>query len=138
MPDINHNVVIKTTAERIFEAIVTQEGLVSWFSRSTIARPQAGYVNVFTFGNYRLELKITDLVPNKRVGWLCTRAIEAWLHTTISFELEEQGENTLLRFAHADWKAMNDAFASSCYDWAMFLRSLKSYCETGAGSPCLM
>jgi uncharacterized protein YndB with AHSA1/START domain len=137
MPDINHNVVIQTPAERIYEAIVTQEGLGRWFSKSTIARPHTGYVNVVTFGQYRLELKITDLVPNKRVAWLCTRGIEAWLHTTISFELAEKDERTLLRFAHADWKEMNDAFASSSYDWAMFLRSLKSYCETGAGMPCL-
>jgi hypothetical protein len=39
------------------------------------------------------------------------------------------------RFAHSGWRTVTDMFAACNYDWAQFLASLKSYCETGTGTP---
>jgi len=135
MPDINHNVVIRTTPGNIYTAITTTEGLSNWFAKATVAKPEIGYVNVFVFGPYRNEMKITELVLDKKIAWHCINSVRDWIDTKISFELEEKAEKTLLRFTHSGWKEMNDSFAGCCYDWATFLRSLKLYCETGTGSP---
>lgn len=135
MTDIRHNVVIKTTPEKIYEAITTQEGLSNWWAKQTTAKPEVGFVNTFTFGTLRNEIKVTNLSPNKKVEWLCINSIEEWIDTYITFDLEEKDGRTLLRFAHTGWRVVTDMFAGCNYDWGRFMTSLKSYCETGTGTP---
>ena len=135
MADIKHNVVIKATPEKVYQAVTTQEGIEAWWCKNTTAKPEEGFVNIFIFGQYRNEMKVTDLVPSKRAAWECINSIEEWIGTTISFDLEEKNGNTLLRFTHGSWRAATDMFAACSYDWAIFLKSLKSYCETGTGQP---
>lgn len=135
MEAIRHKLVIKEAPAKIFDAITTEEGIKGWWAKQTIAKPQVGFVNVFTFENDRNEFRVTELVPNRKVEWLGVQAFEEWIDTTISFNLEEKDGKTVLRFAHSGWKAATDTFAVCSYDWAQFLRSLKSFCETGTGSP---
>ena len=135
MADIRHNVVIKATPSKIYEAITTQDGLANWWAKQTTAKPEIGFVNTFTFGTFRNEMKVTGLSPNKKVEWQCINSIEEWIDTYITFDLEEKDERTLLRFAHSGWRAVTDTFAGCNYDWGRFMTSLKSYCETGTGTP---
>jgi uncharacterized protein YndB with AHSA1/START domain len=135
MTTIRHNVAIKATPGKIFQAITTQEGLANWWAKQTTAKPEAGFVNIFTFGKIRNEMKITRLTPDKTVEWECINSIEEWVGTNISFDLEEKDGRTILRFAHSGWRAVTDTFADCNYNWALFMKSLKSLCETGTGTP---
>jgi uncharacterized protein YndB with AHSA1/START domain len=135
MTEIRHNVAIKATSETIYKAITTQKGLENWWAKQTIAEPEVGFVNIFTFGNSRTEMKVSKLTNNKKVEWKCINSIEEWIDTTISFDLEEKGGRTILRFAHSGWRAVTDTFADCNYNWALFMKSLKSLCETGTGAP---
>lgn len=135
MADIRHNVAIKATPEKIYEAITTQEGLANWWAKQTTAKPELGFVNVFIFGKYRNEMKVTELVPNQKTAWECISSIDEWIGTKIVFDLEEKDGKTVLRFAQEGWRAVTDTFAGCNYDWALFMKSLKSYCETGTGAP---
>ena len=135
MTAIRHNVVIKATPEKIYEAITTQEGLASWWAKQTIAKPEVGFTNVFTFGPYRNEMEVMQLTPNKSVDWKCINSIEEWVGTNISFDIEEKEGRTILRFTHGGWRAVTDTFADCNYNWALFVKSLKSLCETGTGAP---
>ncbi|WP_018614778.1 SRPBCC family protein [Segetibacter koreensis] len=135
MADIRHNVVIKATPQEIYKAITNQEGLSNWWAKQTTAKPEVGFVNTFTFGNFRNEMIVTTLTPNKKVVWQCINSIEEWIDTNISFELEEKDGRTLLRFAHSGWREVTDMFASCNYDWGRFMTSLKLFCETGIGTP---
>ena len=135
MASINHKLVIKASPEKIYEAITSQEGLKSWFAKQTEAKPEVGFANTFTFGTFVNEMKITSLTPNKQVEWHCTKSIEEWVGTNVLFELESTTDKTILRFAHADWRAVTDSFASTNYDWGRFLASLKTFCEIGEGKP---
>ena len=135
MPEIRHNVIIKTTPEKVYEAITTQEGLANWWAKQTIAKPEVGFVNLFTFGTFRNEMKVIILNPNKKVEWKCINSIEEWIDTNISFDLEEKEGHTLLRFTQSGWRAVTDTFAGCNYDWGRFMTSLKLFCETGTGTP---
>ena len=135
MPEIRHNIIIKTTSERVYEAITTQEGLANWWAKQTIAKPVIGFVNIFTFGTFRNEMKVTMLNPNKKVEWHCINSIEEWIDTDISFDLEEKDGRTILRFVHSGWRGVTDTFAGCNYDWGRFMTSLKLFCETGTGTP---
>jgi uncharacterized protein YndB with AHSA1/START domain len=135
MADIRHNVVIKTTPEKVYNAVTTQEGIEAWWCKNTTAKPELGFVNTFTFGKFYNEMEVTELQPGKRVEWTCIKSIDEWVGTTISFDLEKKNGNTLLRFSHNGWRTITDTFAGCSYDWALFIKSLKSFCETGAGTP---
>lgn len=135
MESIRHRLVIKVPAERVYEAITTQNGIESWWCKQTTAKPEVGFINTFTFGNLKNEMKITGLTPNKKVEWQCITSIEEWEDTNISFDLEQQDGRTVLRFSHSNWRAATDFFDACNYDWGRFMTSLKSYCENGSGTP---
>jgi uncharacterized protein YndB with AHSA1/START domain len=135
MADIRHRLVIKAPPEKVYQAITTQEGLINWWCKRTAAKPEVGFVNIFTFGNSPDEMKITGLTPNKRVEWQCIKSVDEWMNTTISFDLEEKDGRTILRFAHSGWRSATDFFDACNYDWGRFMTSLKSFCETGVGTP---
>jgi uncharacterized protein YndB with AHSA1/START domain len=135
MSAIRINLSIKATPEKIYKALTAQEGLASWWAKQTTAKPEVGFINVFGFGTFINKMKVTALVPDRKVKWECIDSIEEWIGTYISFELEENPEKTLLRFTHGDWRKVTDTFAGCTYDWARFMTSLKSLCETGTGTP---
>jgi len=135
MTAIRHKLVIKTNANIVFKALTTQEGLASWWAKETTAKPEAGFVNIFHFGNNRNEIEVAELIPNRKVVWKVLHANEEWVGTTLTFELEQKDDKTALRFSHADWKAETDFQAECNFAWGRFMMSLKSYCETGTGTP---
>ena len=135
MTNIRHNVVIKVPAEAVYRAITTQQGIEAWWCKQTTAKPELGFTNVFIFGDIRNEMKVTALSPNKRTEWACEKSIGEWIGTRIAFELEDRQDKTLVRFTHDGWREVTDTFAGCNYQWALFMKSLKSYCETGLGTP---
>lgn len=135
MAEIKINLTIKAGPDKVYSAITTQEGLSAWWAKQTIAKPELDFVNVFTFGPIKNEMKVTELVANKKTAWKVINSIDEWVDTSISFDLEEKEGNTIVRFAHANWRASTDMMARCTYDWARFMTSLKSLCETGNGSP---
>ncbi len=135
MADIKMKLTIKAAPGKVYDAISTQEGIANWWCKNTIAKPEIGFMNVFTFGKIRNEFEVMDLKPGKRVEWKGINSIDEWIGTHVSFDLEEKEGNTILRFAHSDWKAMTETYAVCTYDWSRFITSLKSLCETGVGTP---
>jgi len=136
MADIMHYVVINTPPGKVYEAITTQEGLSNWWTRETTAKPELGFINIFKFGTmFRNDLKITRLIPDKYVEWLCLNAHEEWIGTRLSFDLEEKEGTTALRFKQAGWKEQTDFYGNCNYRWGHYMTSLKNLCETGKGTP---
>jgi len=135
MESIRHRLTIKVPAEKVYEAVTTQNGLQNWWCRQTTAKPEVGFINTFTFGELKNKMKITNLDAGKSIEWHCLESIEEWVDTSISFHLEEKDGRTILRFAHSNWRAATDFFDACNYDWGRFMASLKSYCENGTGTP---
>jgi uncharacterized protein YndB with AHSA1/START domain len=158
MPNIRHELLIAATADKIYTAITSKQGLAGWWTPGAEAKAERGSIAHFAFGpDYFKEMKITKLEPSKRVEWACTAGVEEWVGTALSFELhagdthallkshpEAKGQleqhphlanGTLLAFAHDNWRSYTPMFAECNYTWGRFLRSLKLLCETGAGMP---
>ncbi len=135
MKSICHRLLIKAPVEKVYESLSIQEGLSAWWTPDTKAKPVAGSVSRFAFGDYFKEMKIEELQPYSKVKWLCLKGYEEWIGTTITFELEPHQKGATLFFHHDGWAAYSNGFASCSYDWALFLRSLKFLCETGKGIP---
>lgn len=158
MPSIHHQLIISAPAEKVYSALTTGEGLAAWWTPGAKAEPQVDSMARFHFGpHYFKEMKITELVPSRLVKWTCVAGAAEWTGTALSFELQTAGEHTLLQshpelegqlqqqrknsdltllvFHHHNWEGYTPMFAECNYTWAQFLRSLKLFCETGAGRP---
>lgn len=157
MPHIHQAVLIAASADEVYKAITSQEGLSLWWTPKATAEARVHSIAHLPFGpNYHKEMKITALESNQLVKWDCIHGVDEWIGTNISFTLiagehetfqnqypEIQGQleqlksksGTLLIFQHNNWRDDTLMFAECSFTWAQFLKSLKLYCETGKGRP---
>ena len=158
MPNIRHELLIEAPAEKIFDAITTQEGVAGWWAPGATTKPERGAVARIPFGpDYFKRMRVDELAPGKLVRWTCLEGADEWIDTRLSFEIEGGGAEALSRahdeidgqveqlnhadkatlviFHHDGWRAETPMFGECNYTWGRFLRSLKLYCETGKGRP---
>lgn len=136
MAEIRHMLLIDAPVDVVYRAVTEQEGLAAWWTRETLAAPEAGAIIQFKFGDrYLNKMKVLALEPVRTVEWECVGGDEQWIGTRFKFDLEKQGDQTLLRFFHTEWREVTDFYAHCNYQWGFYLKSLKSYCETGEGTP---
>ncbi len=157
MVDIRHTLVIEAQPHLIYRALTTSAGLSAWWTPHAQAIPEVGTMAGFPFaGNYVKRMQIVALTTDEFVKWHCLEGDKEWIGTSLTFKLVQRNEfelievhpevkgqleqgasavKTLLMFEHKDWKAYSASFAECSYTWAIFLRSLKLYCETGKGRP---
>jgi uncharacterized protein YndB with AHSA1/START domain len=136
MPDIRQLVTIDAPVGVVFMALTQQEGLAGWWTTDVEIKPVVGSIASFKFGDrYRNTMRVVTLDTNERVEWICLNGDPEWVDTSFTFELESREGATVVRFTHGDWREITDFYATCNYHWGFFLRSLKTYCETGTGEP---
>lgn len=139
MPQILHRVGVRASPAKIYEALTTPEGLASWWTREVRAEPKVGANCAFTFrvkgGSHVTNMIVKELDRGETVAWECVGGPTEWLGTRVTFGLEPDGDRTMVRFEHSGWKGATDLFAHCSAKWAFYLFSLKSYLETGKGTP---
>jgi hypothetical protein len=118
-------------------ALTEQRGLANWWTGDTVAEPTEGSVAEFGFGQRRtvIRMRIEELVSPSLVRWQCLGGIDEWIGTNLRFELKSVGDGTQLMFRHLGWKSSDGVLALCSFDWAHYLMSLRSYCESGQGNP---
>jgi len=154
MAEINHRLFIASPIRKVYESLTDENDLSKWWTSNVQSTDAITAVLKFTFGaGYFKEMKIVSVAPDAKVEWLCMEGATEWVGTSIIFELSQEsfsmlsksnpeledqleqseckGEGTLLVFKHINWKNTTAMFSECSYTWAMFLRSLKLYCETG-------
>ncbi len=124
MVDILHRVGATATPEKVYEALTSVNGLAAWWTTDTSA-DQDGTLR-FRFGNVGgFDMKVVELEPNARVVWEVVGGPAEWLATTVTFELKQEAEWTIIRFAHAGWREPVEFMNQCSTKWAAFLLSLK-------------
>jgi uncharacterized protein YndB with AHSA1/START domain len=136
MVDILHRVGIEAPLARVFAAFSTKEGLAGWWTETVTGDDRLGGVLVFHFGTESFnEMKVTALVPNQLVAWECSGGPPEWVGTRLTFELKENGGETVVLFAQRGWKEPVEFMHACSTKWATFLLSAKALVETGRGAP---
>lgn len=132
MPDILHSFPIRAAAGKVFDAISTPAGLDSWWTSHAAGKPAEGAEYQLGFGpDYEWRATVSRFVPPTEFELHLTRCDPDWQDTRVRFRLEPDGGLTRVRFEHAGWGEANDHYQVSCYCWAMYLRLLRLYLETG-------
>ncbi|WP_251358744.1 SRPBCC domain-containing protein [Kangiella sp. TOML190] len=137
MPTIYHRVGIKTSAEKLFQALTTDQGLSQWWTHET-SGADAGVRSIidFKFNDSLVQFRVKEQIENKKVVWLHYGEMPPeWSGTEISFGFEVTDQQILLHMKHSNWQEASPFFAHCNLKWAVFLLSLKDYLETGQGKP---
>lgn len=140
MVDILHRVGIKSSVDKVYDALTTREGLADWWTTNTQGDSDVGGVLRFRFSADGREIggfdmKVLELQPNARVLWDVVDGPPEWLGTKVSFELEQADDYSIVLFKHQGWKEPAPFMHHCSTKWATFLMSLKALVETGKGSP---
>jgi uncharacterized protein YndB with AHSA1/START domain len=136
MPEIRQLVTIDAPVGVIFMALTEQDGVTGWWTTDAVIKPVIGSIAGFRFGDqYHNTMRVVTLDTNKRIEWICLDGHPEWVDTSFTFELESREGSTVVRFIHGDWRDVTDFYATCNYHWGFYLRSLKTYCETGTGEP---
>lgn len=136
MEKIEHINYIKAPITTVYSALTTQIGLGAVWTEELIVKPELGFINEFGFGDEETtKMKVIELSHNKRILWKCTASDPEWIGTSISFDLTEKNGITSVILKHFDWHELTEFYQWCNYNWAMFLLSLKGYCEDGEGTP---
>lgn len=138
MADIIHRIGIKAPAAKVYDAVATAQGVAGWWTRDTTGRGKRMNVRFLRKDGTEIgamDLELSKLKPNREVEWRFTAGPEEWLPTTATFELEQDGDTTVVNFGHRNWEEPVEFMAHCSMKWAVFLLSLRQYVETGTGRP---
>ena len=136
MVDILHRIgVVDSSPDKVYDALTTIDGLAGWWARDTSGSTDVGDVIKFRFVPGGFDMLVRDLVPAEQVVWEVVDGPEEWVGTTISWQIKQAGDYTIVLFEHRGWREPVEFMAHCSTKWAVFLMSLKSLLETGTGQP---
>lgn len=141
MVDIIHRVGVRAPVAQVYAAIATVEGVAGWWTKETRGVAAPGGAMEFAFSTPDGErvgtigAEVIELRTDAAVQWRFTSGPAEWLDTEAVFRLAQDGEFTIVRFAHRRWREAVEFTEHCSTKWATFLMSLKEYVETGRGRP---
>ena len=119
----------------VYQAITQAEGIKGWWTVNNDLKPKVGSRATFDFGYGSLVFDVIQLRENEHVTWQEVETMPDWQGTNVTFDLEATDKGTKLHFGHRNFATDDGSFASTSWNWAYFLFNLKSYVETGQGTP---
>jgi uncharacterized protein YndB with AHSA1/START domain len=136
MVDILHRVgVVSSNPDPVYEALATVEGLAGWWTRDTSGSADVGGVLQFRFPPGGFDMEVLDARPSEHVLWQVVDGPEEWVGTTVRWDLRQDGDHTIVMFAHQGWHEPVEFMHHCSTKWGTYLMSLKALVETGTGSP---
>lgn len=130
--DLVFHVDIDGSAEDIYQAIATEKGLKSWWTRDTEADEQEHGKATFGFGRRGMvfRMDIVELSPGERVEWRCTGDNPEWESTRLKWNITEGlSSERGLWLRHESWKEPTMFSASCTATWGALMHRLKDYVE---------
>lgn len=132
MADIYHDLWIKASSSKVFEAISRPKSIDSWWTNRCEGHIEKGATYRFYFSmEYDWYAQVEHLEIDKHISWTMTQSDHDWNGTTLGFILSEENGLVHVQFSHKSWKEINIHFRRTSYCWAMYLRLLKRFIEEG-------
>ncbi len=133
MYTIENTIEIAAPADRILAALTTEAGLRGWFTETATFD---GSRATFTFARPEITRTVTfrvDRCDARGIAMTCTAEHNnpEWRDTELAISLE----GNRVRLVHAGYRDKDENYERCVKGWAYFMPSLKSYVETGRGTP---
>jgi uncharacterized protein YndB with AHSA1/START domain len=133
---------IEQTPNAVFDAITNPR---AWWS--VIIEGETDRLGAVFFHHYqdvhRCTLKITELVPGKRVVWHVlantfnfVKDKSEWIGTDIVFEISRKGDKTQVKFTHVGLVRAYECYGVCSDSWGTYINeSLRDLITKGTGQP---
>ena len=137
MPAIVEERTIEATPGRVWGAITQQEEIVHWWSDEARVKPEVGSLGEFRFRPPAgvLQFEVAELDQDEKVHWISRQGPPQWAGTSVTWQLTPFPNGTKVVFTHDGFAQVDEAYERTRGNWDYFLDSLKSYLETGKGTP---
>jgi uncharacterized protein YndB with AHSA1/START domain len=137
MSEIIQELTIEATPENVFHALTTSDGIAGWWSNLATAEPKVGSLTEVRFESGVMQMEITNLEVGKKVHWKVKLSPHDWEGSTITWDLTPTSKGTSLLFGQHNLMVGPTGYSieETRAGWEYFLESLKSYLETGKGTP---
>jgi len=134
MSNIVEEITLEATPQRVWEAITEQDEIVQWWAYEARVKPVVGSLAEFSFrqGALVMQFEVAELVQNKKIRWISRQGVPQWSGTSVTWQLTPTQNGTQLVFMHDGFDQIDERTRGA---WVYFLASLKSYLETGKGTP---
>jgi uncharacterized protein YndB with AHSA1/START domain len=129
--------IVAATPERVFNALTKQEEIVQWWSDEAQVKPEIGSIGEFRFRPPAgvLQFEVAELNNGENVRWISRQGPPQWAGTSVTWQLAPVPNGTRVTFTHDGFANIDAAYEQTRRNWQYFLNSLKSYLETGKGTP---
>jgi uncharacterized protein YndB with AHSA1/START domain len=135
--DYQSQLTLTASADAVFDALTTTEGLAGWWMPVTGDGLTGGELT-FSFGPASQAVMRVD-AAERGVGVRWTNlacVMEDWVGTILHFDIEATPTGgTELRFCHAGLTPRLECYSDCQSGWDHFIPSLGAYVETGTGNP---
>jgi uncharacterized protein YndB with AHSA1/START domain len=136
MVDILHRIGVQDSSpDKVYDALTTIDGLSGWWATDTSGSVEVGGVIEFRFVPGGFDMQVIELEPATSVRWEVVAGPAEWIGTTVNWQIKQEDDYTIVLFSHAGWQEPVEFMHHCSTKWAIYLMSLKSFLESGAGSP---
>lgn len=136
MPDILHDFPVNAPLERVSDAFATPQGLDAWWTLRARGEARVGAIWELHFGEgYDWRGVVSRTEFGRLIEWTIKLSDADWNGTRVGAALTPIDGGTHVRFWHEGWPEANAHYRTSAFCWAMYLRLLKKYVETGEVVP---
>jgi uncharacterized protein YndB with AHSA1/START domain len=142
MPAIVKELTIEATPQLVYSALTKSDAIACWWTGDLNATPEVGSLAEFRFsppgqGTFVIRFEIAELVQDEKVYWITRQgpATGHWAGTSVTWQLEPTHNGTRVVFNHDGFAKADERYEITRAWWEHFLVSLKSYLETGKGTP---
>jgi uncharacterized protein YndB with AHSA1/START domain len=138
MAAIVKEITIAAAPQRVFKALTQPNEIGGWWTNDLNAAPEAGTLAEFRFGewgDFVLRFEVAELDRDEKVHWISRRGPPHWAGTSVTWHLTPVQNGTRVVFTHDGFAQADEVFEQTRGNWDYFLDSLKSYVETGKGTP---
>jgi uncharacterized protein YndB with AHSA1/START domain len=128
---------IAAAPRSVYNALTKPDEIVHWWAYEARVKPEVGSLGEFRFRPPAgvLQFEVAELDQDEKVHWISRQGPPQWTGTSVTWQLTPVQNGTTLVFTHDGFAQVDDTYEQTRGNWDYFLDSLKSYLETGKGTP---
>jgi len=137
MADIVNEFTIEAAPQRVWNALTQPDEIGHWWTNDLNATPEVGTQAEFRFrqGTFVIQFEVAELDQDEKVHWISRQGPPHWAGTSVTWQLTPVQNGTKLVLTHDGFAQIDEGYEQTRGNWKYFVDSLKSYLETGKGTP---
>jgi len=138
MAAIVNEFTVEVTPQRVWGALTRPEEIACWWTDDLNVTPEVGTLAEFRFSQrtFIIQVEVAELDEGSKVRWISRKGpAPHWDGTNVIWQLEPVHNGTRVLFNHNGFAQADGRYELTRAWWEHFLVSLKSYLETGNGTP---